>query len=611
MQKLKRLFLLISLFLSLFLSGTSLAFNVLPKEEAFVIQINQANTDNSIQATWTIADDCYLYKKFITLNVLDSNQNLITTLKPKQWPASITKDDPEFGFVQTYFNTLSLDFDSTLLNTIEPKKLNGAMLEFKYQGCLENVLCYPPQSTIEPLLLVSSQTNPSTQQKPLTTAAKPKTNTSTNKKSTFDILSSVNANEISEWISQNSLLAQLGIFLVFGLLLAFTPCVLPMVPILAGIIVNDAKQTSDNSSSNNTHRVFSLSLSYVLGIVFVYALLGLVFGLLSQQFNLIVTLQHPIAQIVTAIIFVLLALSMFGVYELKLPQFIEQSLQQKQQSMSGGRLTSSFALGALSALVLSPCVTAPLAGALLFVSTSNNLLHGMLILATLALGMGLPLLLVTVFGSKAIPKSGMWMNLVKYFFGVLLIAVGLWVARSAIGKLAFHIGLSILFIGFGIYLFKQSKIIRAKSALALFALASIAFGGYQLFSAYQAEHLEQKGYYDVGVDSLVDLQVQIQNSTKPVIVDFYADWCISCQHLINNVFVKPEAQTALEPFHFIKIDLSNVKGKALNEVLNTYTIIGLPAILFFDNNKQEISQARITGEISLEAFLEHIQKTTQ
>ncbi len=330
----------------------------------------------------------------------------------------------------------------------------------------------------------------------------------------------------------------LGGFLLFGLLLAFTPCVLPMVPILSGIIAGEGAALSKS-------RALALSLSYVIGMALAYAAAGVAAAYSGSM--LAAALQNAWVLGTFALVFVALALSMFGVYELKLPGFLQQPLDQASRRLPGGRVASVAGMGALSAVIVSPCVAAPLAGALLYIAQTRDVALGGAALFVMALGMGTPLVLVGISEGALLPKSGPWLNRVKQFFGVLLLAVAAWIVAP-------------------------------------------------LF-------LSNKGdTHFVRVDSIAELDQKLAAPGKPVMLDFYADWCVSCKEMEAYTFSDVRVKQELDGMLLLQVDVTanSAEHKAL---LKRYSLFGPPGIIFFDAQGREVKGLRVIGYQNADRFL--------
>ncbi|HTN34212.1 MAG TPA: protein-disulfide reductase DsbD, partial [Marinobacter sp.] len=428
------------------------------------------------------------------------------------------------------------------------------------------------------------------------------------------------ATGLAGFLSQQSIWMIAGVFFLLGLGLTFTPCVLPMIPIISSLV-------SGNNTRTTGHALL-LSGSYVLGMALTYSLAGVITGLLGASFNLQAQLQSPWVLSVFAALFVVFALSMFDLFEIQLPRFVRDPLNNTSQRLTGARIASIFGIGALSALIVSPCVSAPLAGSLLYISTTQNALIGGIALLMLGLGMGVPLILVAVGGRNLLPRAGHWMTTVKYFYGVMLLAVAIWLIERLVpvwAGLALW-GLLVAITGVQLGAFDAAKAgwerTRKGSGLIMFAyglalLVGAATGADDplnplapFTSAPSALTLAatpaHAGFQRVkSPDEIRSLLAQAKARNQPVVLDFYADWCISCKIMERNVFSDPLVVQALSPYTLLQIDLTD-NTPAQQALLNELGLFGPPAILFYHSDGQELSNYRVLGEMNKREFMEHL-----
>jgi thiol:disulfide interchange protein DsbD len=425
-------------------------------------------------------------------------------------------------------------------------------------------------------------------------------------------------------LSDGSLLMSLALFFLGGIALAFTPCVLPMVPILSSIIVGESKDITRG-------RAFTLSLAYVLGMAFTYALVGVLVGLFGASLNLQAALQSPTVLVSFAIIFVALSFSMFGFYELQLPQSWQNSLNAMGDKVGGGKHLSVGVMGSLSSLVVSPCVSAPLAGALIYISSTGDAVLGGGALLALGLGMGMPLLLIGSSGGHLLPRAGAWMNTVKAVFGVGLLAVAVWLLERVIAPSMTLALWAMLAIGAGVYLGAMDfsprqgwgQLWKASGAVSFIYGALLLVGaasgaenplrplqGFSIAASGAApgsavSHDEQNWY---AVRSLGELQAQLRDAGaagQPVLLDLYADWCISCKVMEREVFPRPDVASRLAQFRLLRADVTenNAQDK---ELLETFGLFGPPSLVFFAEDGTEMSEVRVQGEIGADALAAHL-----
>lgn len=562
-------------------------------DEAFEFSAEQ--NAQGIKLKWDIADEYYLYKERFKFKINAGNAELG---EPSFSNTGKAKQDPYFGEVHVIHHNLEIFLPVKLASNT-----SDAEIKITYQGCAEAGLCYPPKHQY--VLFIPDNTAPES-----VTTAPSQTRLSQSQPSTdtsFD-----NADGIFDFIKDSSLFMVIGLFFLLGIGLTFTPCVFPMIPIITSIIAGQEKPT--------VYKSFVLALSYVLGMALTYAAAGTVTGLLGAGANIQAALQSPVLLCLFAVIFVLLALAMFGFYELQLPAFIRDRLNSTSQKLGGGHLTSVFFIGALSALVVSPCVSAPLAGALLYISTTGDGLLGGLSLFALGLGMGVPLILIAIGGGKWLPKAGAWMDRVKAVFGVMLLAVAIWLLSRFIDTQITMLLWAALALVSGIQMgafesaqYGWSRTCKALGLLLTLYAALLIIGAAQnnndplapLASSYNLgatqanakQALAFKTIYELG-----ELKTELNNNQQQIsMLDFYADWCISCKVMETQVFPLPQIHNQLKQMNLIKADVTknNDGNKAL---LEHFGLFGPPSILFFDTKGNEISKLRIVGEIGPEAF---------
>src|SRR5690554_2464369 len=505
----------------------------LPVNEAF--QFSSSSESGVLKLHWRVTDGYYLYQHRIQATPTEPD---VVLGEPRFSVVSTPKDDPYFGAVQVFYEDVTLEVP--VLDTGGHPEL-----EFKisYQGCAEAGLCYPPE-TKSVLFLADTATPESlTSQQEESASIPAQRDTSVNVTS---------AQSLADYIGQTSLWQTLGLFFILGLGLAFTPCVFPMIPILSSIIAGQ-KQASTGSS-------FRLSLAYVLGVATLYALLGVVVGYFGAGMNLQAYLQEPWLLTVFAALFVVLALSMFGFYEIQLPAFLRDRLASVQQKQTGGTLGGVFAMGFVSALVVSPCVSAPLAGVLVYIASTGDAALGALILFVLSLGMGVPLLLIGTGAGRFLPRAGAWMVAIKAVFGVLLLAVAIWLLeRFLAGPVTLVLWAALAGIS-GVYLgaFEPAPRLWQRlwkgTGLLLFVYAVLLLIGAVTGGANPMQPLDRLSFNASGQNSarelefttvynLEQLEQQVRlakQSGRAVMVDVYADWCISCKIMERDTFPRSE-----------------------------------------------------------------------
>ena len=556
------------------------ADSFLPVEQAFVFDFVQQQDE--LVVSWTIADGYYLYKDKIKLG------GIAVSFSHPSYPASMQIEDEYFGVSEVYFHQLTLRIPLTDIS-------DDAVFKIQYMGCAEAGLCYPPVTKELPLL-----SNKNAKQND--TAPVPNDNN----------VPVSSQNSLAETLTDGASLATLVGFFLLGIGLAFTPCVFPMYPILTSIIVGQGSQLSNK-------RAFTLSLSYVQGMAVTYSLLGLVVASLGVKFQ--AYMQHPAVLIVASIIFVLLALSMFGIFNLSLPSSWQEKVSNVSNKQQGGSLKGAFTMGALSGLIASPCTTAPLSAALLYVAQSGDLLLGAITLYILSLGMGLPLLLLGSSGGKLLPKAGNWMNAVKTTFGFLLLAVPLLLLDRIVDFNYVLLAGSALLLAFVVYLFRVVFSLQQPTAKAVILVLGqlLLFAGLYFnithwwpatAPAASATIATEKKGFDT-VTTLEDLQQRVaQNNRQYTLVDLYADWCIACKEFEHLTFPKPQVQEQMQKMQLLKVDVTRMTRKD-QALLDHYRVLGLPTLLVFTPEGEELTQARITGFMNADDFAKHLQQVQQ
>jgi len=580
---------------------------LLPPDEAFRLDVLVRDA-NHIAASWVIADGYYLYlDKFeFALEPVDG-----VVLQPVQMPAGESKQDEFLGNVQVFHKVVDVDLGLQ-------RKAAGATpvtLVVKYQGCAEAGVCYQPMTKRIELMLPPASGGSAA----ATTAA------TTTPASKHPAVFLSEQDTIARRLADGNLVATLLAFFGFGLLLSLTPCVFPMVPILSSIIVGQG-------SSITLRKSFILSLVYVLAMAATYTVAGVVAGLFGE--NLQVAFQNPWILVSFSAVFVLLSFSMFGFYELQMPSFIQNRLSSVSNRQQGGSLTGVAIMGFLSALIVGPCVAAPLAGALIYIGQTGDAVLGGLALFTLSLGMGAPLIAIGVGAGKLLPKAGAWMDQVKAVFGVLMLAVAIWLLErilpasmalalwsvlllmssvylgalddlpvEATGWSHLRKGIGLVSLIYGVLL-----LIGAASGGSdpLRPLESIAVAGTRQTAAAQPAHeLAFKR-----IHSLVELQQELASASrngKPVMLDFYADWCISCKEMEKYTFGDTRVQQALSGFVLLQADVTenNADDKAL---LKRFGLFGPPGIEFFDTSGKERPELSVVGFKKVDEFLQIIDR---
>ena len=560
---------------------------------ADAIQYESQQNNGSLQVLFTLADHIYLYRDKLKLTRQDGSP--YQQAKFSEEPEII--EDPSFGEVAVFFNEATLHIDTSALPA------NTRQLTMKYQGCDKAIgLCYPPQKVI---LNISNNNNNTAHQQASTDST--------------PISELDNAGSIHGFLQGASALLVIATFLLLGIGLTFTPCVLPMVPILSSVIAGHSHLTPKKG--------FMLSTSYVLGMAITFALAGVLVGVLGARFNIQIYMQQPWVLGIFAGLFVLLALSMFGLYEIRLPRFIQDPLDKLNQGQKGGGFISVFLMGGLSAIVVSPCVTAPLAGALVYISTTGDAALGGFALFALGLGMGLPLIAIGTTGASVMPKAGIWMDQVKNFFGVLLLAVALWILGRVLPEEIYMAGWVILLGSYGVILGAFETAESGKQRLLKgVALLAFALAMMLMFKLVVSPTTTQgtlpnnpsssplPASQNNSVFKTVTTQTQLQNlldtakaQQKMVMVDLYADWCIECKIMAKTLFSDSQVKGELARFTSIKLDITEF-NEFHKRYLEEKGIFGPPALLFYGRDGNIIEDAQVLGEISKANFLQHLDQ---
>lgn len=601
----------------------------LPVDQAFRLRHEPAGA-NALKLEWKIAAGYALYRDRIAVGVDKPSGVQVAPVAFKT--AAVFKNDPSFGRVAVFHD----EAKALLTLSAVPASAAGQPVTVwvRYQGCADAGLCYPPQTVKITLDKVAAVTAPAGSAAavdmspdaavaggaPVATAAAPTPAPEAPTAAGEQALPSKDrglddAGGIAGFLGHASLPLILLTFFVLGLGLTFTPCVFPMMPILSGLIAGD------DSGNMSTGRAFRLSLAYVLGMATTYAVVGTLVGYFGARANVQIWLQTPVVLIGFAFVFVLLALSMFGFYELQLPSFLRDHLHNMSSKQKGGRMVGVFIMGILSALVVSPCVSAPLAGTLVYISTTGNAVLGGLALLALGLGMGAPLVLIGTSGGKLLPRAGNWMLVVKAVFGVSLLAVAIWlVARVVPGQVtlvlwALLIGISGIYMG----AFEAAAMgwPRMAKGLGLFFVlyAAFLFAGAATGQDDPLHPLGSFAHPAVAPTATLPQQVQFNRVTseqqlraaldaaakagKPAVVDFYADWCAACQVMERTTFRDPGVIAALDSRMRIQVDLSHNTDDQ-RHMLDAFHLYGPPAMLFFDAKGEEQKDLRVQSEITPE-----------
>ena len=565
-----------------------------PVDQAF--PFNYYQQDGKVLLDWQVKEGYYLYQHSLSF----SGQNLaignveLEDGKPHQ--------DEFFGEVSVYTQPL---FVQVPLQSYQ----DGSQLIVKYQGCAEAGFCYPPETRVIDIAPFEATGSSDTAAKTTSNQA----NTSPQVASPKAEVANNTTPQSSAPVSKEASLAdKLGdswwtplLFLALGVGLAFTPCVLPMYPILTGIVLGGGKLSQG--------RALMLSFIYVQGMALTYTLLGLVVASAGMQFQ--AAMQHPYVLIALSVLFVALAMSMFGVYNLQLPSSVQTWLNNQSNKQQGGNTLGVFAMGAISGLVCSPCTTAPLSGALLYVAQSGDLFTGAIALYALAMGMGIPLILVAVFGNKLLPKAGSWMDKVKVVFGFILLAAPIFLLERIIPELwATALWSALGFIAFG-WLYHSKNALPfggwKQSAVGIIAMLGLFASAQPALNYWFAEKnvaVEQQIQF-ARINTVEELEIQLIEAKKlgkPVMLDFYADWCVACKEFEKYTFHQADVENKLSDFVLLQADVTRNMPQDI-ELLKQLQVLGLPTIEFWDSEGNHVPNARVTGFMPADVFLKHMQ----
>lgn len=590
---------------------------VLAADQAFQVLVD-ASDAMSLEARWNIASGYYLYRDKLQLSLLDPKGVSIKTL---EIPPGETKDDPYFGPQQVFHNQLVIRarLDREIL---EPQSVQ---VRVDYQGCAEVGVCYPPLQRIMTVALpaLSATSKPPA---PVSSTTGAETGVSVSSINDADRLPTRSQATVGE--SEQDRLARLlseqrfwaiPAFFGFGLLLAFTPCMLPMIPILSSLIIGQGTRL-------DRRKTFLLSLTYVLAMALTYTLAGLLAALLGQ--NIQAWFQNPWVLGLFSLLFVLLALSMFGLYELQLPNNLQNRLTAWSNRQRGGQHAGVAVMGLLSALIVSPCVAPPLIGALTFITVTGDLVLGAATLFALSLGMGMPLLAIGASAGHWLPQAGHWMERIKLIFGVTLLAVALWLLERIIPS-ALSMGLwAALMIVTATYMGALQPVAQGAPAWRTLVkgigLVLLIYGGLLLVGAASGGRDPWQPLRGVGlitdsdrpmsavafrkVKTTAEVDEAVRSAQgRPVLLDFYADWCVSCHEMERYTFTDPRVRVALSQIITLRADVT-ANDPADQDLMKRFSIVGPPALIFFGPDGRELREYRLVGFLGADPFAKHINK---
>ncbi|MDH5544669.1 MAG: protein-disulfide reductase DsbD [Gammaproteobacteria bacterium] len=581
--------------------GSSAQEEFLEPDKAFIFNLD-AIDGNTVLAHWDIADGYYLYKDKFRFEIVQGEG--IKLGKPSL-PKGKEKDDEFFGVMEVYYHEAQIKLPLLRTNTGKTE----VEIKADFQGCADAGFCYPPMTKT---MLLSLPEGSEGVAELASTAT--------------DSAGLSEQDTIARTLRDSSVLWVILSFFGFGLLLSFTPCVFPMIPILSSIIAGQG-------DSLTTRKAFSMSLVYVLAMALTYTVAGVVAGMFGQ--NLQAAFQNPWILGTFSLVFVALAFSMFGFYDLQLPSKWQSKLTEISNSQKGGTLVGVGIMGFLSALIVGPCVAAPLAGALIYIGQTGDAVLGGIALFALSLGMGAPLLAIGTSAGKLLPRAGAWMEAVKAFFGVMLIAVAIWMLERIIPPAVTMFLWAMLLILSAIYMGALTHLqINATGWSKLWkgiGVAMLIYGGLMLIgvasnstdplqplrgvslgagsgAASAAPVMDKLAFRKIKSLEDLDREIRAANSAgKPVMLDFYADWCVSCKEMERYTFSQAGVQAALNQGILLKADVT-ANDEIDKALMKSFGIIGPPSILFFDASGKELRNMRLVGFLEANRFQGHVEK---
>ena len=568
---------------------------LLSPEQAFSFSV-ESTASNTAQLSWQIQPNYYLYQhKF---SVQQNNRPLTLKLPP-----AIAQHDDNYGQSQVYYQQVSFQIQT------QPSHRYSVT----WQGCAKDRICYPPQNIefqTDADGLVSMQNQAGTASKRLLDLASTSSSDDALATNTTDTVANTASPQVAQdqiWsakLLEHSLGYGILLFLGLGMLLAFTPCSLPMLPILTSLIVRE----------HTGLKAWSIALTFVCSMAMVYAGLGLIAS--SAGLNFQRWLQQPVTLMAFSALFIVFALNLFGLFEIRLPQTWLNRLDRMQSVQQGGTLIGAGVMGVISALLVGPCMTAPLAGTLLFISQTQNQWQGALLLFCLGFGMGIPLLLASVLGAKILPKAGEWMHQIKVIFAFLMLALSLYFIRPLLADWVMQLlslVLGLAFIGFAFYqlLGKKTRLQWLYALLLLIVIPFMAFNQYQHWQNRQTLTASSMAQWHVAKTAAEFEQIlSAAPAHQAIVIDVYADWCVACQPIEHRILNAADVQKALAPYYLIKLDLSHY-DQSHEALLKQWNILGPPTYLFLNQQQQEVRDLRLTGAFSQQELLQQLESLSK
>ncbi|WP_087089759.1 protein-disulfide reductase DsbD [Acinetobacter pittii] len=568
---------------------------LLSPEQAFSFSV-ESSEPHTANLSWQIQPNYYLYQhKF---SVQQGTQPLALKL-----PKAIAQYDENYGQSQVYYHQVNFQI----------KTKPSEHYSVTWQGCAKDRICYPPQ-TIEFQTdadgLVGVQNQAGTAPKRLLDLANTQSDASSGsesleKEQSTEAIADTTTPQIAQdqiWsakLIENSLWYGVLLFLGLGMLLAFTPCSLPMLPILTSLIIREHKGL----------KAWVIALTFVCSMALVYAGLGLIAS--SAGLNFQRWLQQPATLIAFSLLFIVFALNLFGLFELRLPQTWLNRLDHIQSMQQGGTLVGAGVMGVVSALLVGPCMTAPLAGTLLFISQTQNQWQGALLLFCLGFGMGIPLLLASILGAKFLPKAGDWMHQIKVIFAFLMLGLSLYFIRPLLpdwGMQVLSLALGLIFIAYAVYqlFWKKGQLQWLYAILLLIVIPFVAYNQYQHIQNRTLQSSNHMAEWHIATTATDFEKILAAAPTdRAIVVDVYADWCVACQPIEHRILKSPEVQAALAPYYLIKLDLSHY-DQSHEALLKQWNILGPPTYLFLSPEQKEIRALRLTGAFSQQELLQQL-----
>tara|TARA_R110002033_G_scaffold43773_2_gene86000 strand:- start:715 stop:2607 length:1893 start_codon:yes stop_codon:yes gene_type:complete len=569
--------------------------------DAFVFDYQQQG--NQLKINFVIAEGYYLYRDKLQFSVDGA------VIGDIELPHGKNHHDEYFGDQEVFYSFVEIPIAFK-------EAQEGAVFHVTFMGCAEGTLCYPPTKRDVTLSAIEANDGKIVSKKVI--GAPDDTQSAKVTNATDAPATPITEQDtLNQMLQNDSLLWTLVIFFGLGIGLALTPCVFPMYPILSGIIVGQGQKLS-------TAKAFTLSMAYVQGMAITYSLLGLVVASAGLKFQ--AALQHPAILIFLAVMFVLLSLSMFGMYDLKLPSKWQEKMNSMSNNQKGGNLIGVFMMGVISGLVASPCTTAPLSGVLIYVAQSGDLLQGFLALYVLSMGMGLPLLVIGTSGGKILPRAGAWMDIIKTIFGFLLISVSIVMIGRIWPGLVSDLLWSVWAISLIAYLMHQNRLSEfnwkqsTRGVLLLLALMASFSYGFQAMMAgfgHTSVQMNQAGVEGktkteannfIRIKSLDDLEVELDKASisgKTVMLDLYADWCVACKEFEAITFKNADVEARMKQMVLLQADVTASDDIDI-ELLEHYGVLGLPTLLMFNTDGKQREDLRVTGFMGPKDFAAHL-----